>query len=347
MVNFFFNLFLFACLTFVFISNHWLIIWVWLECVTLSLVVLLQPNLVSCRGLESVCKYFVAQSVAGVVILFGVLLRFYSENTFFVEGCYGLSCHFVILIGLLVKLAVLPSPFWFVDAVGGVPFSRSFYLIVLSKLSPLYLLFSIVDSNLILLLAAVGLISALTSAVLGINQSSFRKLLAYSSISNLGWFVVCMPFLSGGLVIFCLLSYICMVVPVLWIGSCFSFNFLVKSTNLYNTPTNKLIILVSLLSLGGLPPSVGFFFKWVFFQSLVEGGLYWVSILLVITSLFSLFFYLIVSFNLYSLVSPNSKGSTLFFYNINSIENSFWTILGSLLSINLVFFMGLFWGIFI
>nr|YP_009730176.1 NADH dehydrogenase subunit 2 [Ophiopholis japonica]QHT54232.1 NADH dehydrogenase subunit 2 [Ophiopholis japonica] len=347
MVNLFFNLFLLSSLVFVFISEHWLIVWIWLECITLSLVILLQPNLISCRGLESVCKYFVAQSVAGVIILFGILLRFYGENSFFISGYYNSSCHLVLILGLLIKLAVFPSPFWFIDAVGGVPFSQSFYLIVVSKLSPLYLLFSIVDSHLIILLSFVGLISALTSAVLGVNQSSFRKLLAYSSISNLGWFVVCLPFLSGGLVVFCVLSYICMLVPVLWAGSHFNLNFMVKSSNLYGTPANKVVLLVSLLSLGGLPPSVGFFFKWVFFQSLVDVNLYWVSSVLIISSLFSLFFYLIMSFNIYSLSSPNSKSSLLFISTNNALGYTFWATLGILFSINLVFFMGLFWGVLI
>ncbi len=95
------------------------------------------------------------------------------------------------------------------------PFSRRFYLIIFSKLSPLYLLFSIVGKNLVSLLGFVGLVSALVGAILGVKQRSFRKLLAYSSISNLGWFVVCLPLLSGGLVVFCIFSYICMLVPVI------------------------------------------------------------------------------------------------------------------------------------
>ena len=347
MVNLFFKLFLLVSLVLVFISKHWLIVWVWLECITLSLVVLLQPNQVSSRGLESVCKYFVAQSVAGVILLFGILLRFYGENSFFIRGCYSPSCHFVIILGLLIKLAVFPSPFWFVDAVGGVPFSRRFYLIIFSKLSPLYLLFSIVGKNLVSLLGFVGLVSALVGAILGVKQRSFRKLLAYSSISNLGWFVVCLPLLSGGLVVFCIFSYICMLVPVIWAGRHFKLKYVVKSSKLYNTPAKKVLLLVSLLSLGGLPPSVGFFFKWVFFQGLVDVRLYWVSSILIIRRLFSLFFYLTISFRVYRLSSPNSKRSLLFITKYNNLWYSFWVILGVVFNFSLVFFMGIIWGVLI
>lgn len=123
------------------------------------------------------------------------------------------------------------------------------------------MLFSIVDINILFLLGFVGLISAVTRAILGVKQRSFRKLLAYSSISNIGWFVVCLPLLRGGLVIFCVLRYVCMVVPALWAGSHFTFKFMVKRSKLYAAPARKLVLLISLLSLGGLPPSVGFFFK--------------------------------------------------------------------------------------
>jgi len=293
-----FTIFIFIKLRLIFITRNWLLIWIWLECITLALIILLQPSRITPRRTEAVTKYFVMQAVASIIILFGILYRFYIKQTFDLYGVYKKIPHLCILLGIMTKLAVFPNPFWFVDVVTGIRLSRSFFLVIISKIAPLYLLFNLSRYKKFHLLCLIGLVSVIVGSTLGTNQTNIRKIIALSSIANLGWFVVCIPFMKGRLVLTCFLGYVRMICPVLWLAKTFSYKYLHKGSHLYHKFPRLLGLIVSLLALGGLPPFVGFFVKWLFFQRVVEFDLPWVTTTLIIGRLISLYFYLIICFNL-------------------------------------------------
>jgi len=274
------------------------LIWVWLECVTLSLVTLLQRPGAGPRRVEAVSKYFILQAVARAVVLFGVLVRWQALGALGFFGGYNPFSYFIILFGLMMKLAVFPKPFWFVDVVRGLSLGRIVYVVVVSKLGPLYLFFLLSGGEVYLLLV-VGLFSAFVGRVLGTNQTAVRKIIALSSISNLGWFVVCLPFLGGFLGVLCFLGYVVAIVPVLWLSSFYCYDFLLKGSQLYHGLGGAFWFMRGLLSLGGLPPFIGFFVKWQLFQGLVSVGLFWACGVLVLSRLLSLYFYLRICFNVW------------------------------------------------
>uniref|UniRef100_A0AAU6PX27 NADH-ubiquinone oxidoreductase chain 2 n=1 Tax=Macrophiothrix sp. TaxID=3135532 RepID=A0AAU6PX27_9ECHI len=335
MISFFFSVLLGVGVVFVGFSNNWLLIWVWIECVTLCLIILFRSSKVNIRNLEAISKYFVTQAIASLLILIGVILRYFFLEIITLTGGYNYLSYGFIIVGLLVKLGVFPNPYWFVDVVNGVEYSRLIYLLIVSKVVPLYLLFNVVSLSVFLVFGAVGVLTALVSSVLGINQSNFRKLISFSSVANLGWFILCLPVMKGLVVIFCFLGYSLTVVPLVWVSNNLKFTSLNKVSRLYYDNSSKLLILLCLLSLGGLPPFVGFFVKWAFFQSLVNNNLYTLSVVLVISSLFSLFFYLYSSFNIHSLFSANIKNQNLL---LSCSDHNFYVFI---VSLSLVGFVGL------
>ncbi len=314
MIRLIFKLLLLTSIISLFFCNNWLFLWIWVECITLCIIVLLRAYNNNIRNLESTSKYFVTQALASVVLLIGLLSRFYFDNTFKLIGKYSYLSYRLILLGLLIKLGVFPNPYWFIDVVRGVSYSRLIYIVVLSKVGPLYLLFVMADLDTFLITAFVGIITALVFALMGIKQPNLRKLVAFSSVATLGWFVVCLPLITRFRAIFCFLGYVFSVIPLIWVRRYLKFNNLFKAGRLYYKSSQKLALLLSLLSLGGLPPFVGFFIKWVFFQGLVDKSLFFIRSLLVIRSLFSLFFYLTSGFNVYSLFSLNRKKQAIFFF---------------------------------
>nr|YP_010429267.1 NADH dehydrogenase subunit 2 [Ophiactis savignyi]USQ67433.1 NADH dehydrogenase subunit 2 [Ophiactis savignyi] len=338
-IQLFFNLFLGSSVFFIFLTSNWLLLWVWLECVTLSLVILLQRLNSGPRNVEAVSKYFVLQAVAGVIILFGVLLRWGGSGVLFVWGDYSFLCYGLILFGLLVKLAVFPNPFWFVDVVSGLSLGRSVYVVVVSKLGPLYLYFTLSEGAQSIGLLLIGLFSAFLGSALGTNQFSVRKIVALSSIANLGWFIVCLPFLGGHLGVICFVGYIVSILVLLWVTSFYCYDYLLKGGHVYYNSSGIILLIVSLLSLGGLPPFVGFFVKWQLFQGLVSANLFWVCGVLIASSLLSLYFYLNISFSCWSLNWVDSRSSVLYYHVVGSVKAVLWVCL-------LVFF-GLIGGFFI
>lgn len=285
----------------VFFTQNWLLIWVWLECVTYSLVILLQSRLLTPRSSEALVKYFLIQAIARLLILFGIVVRFRERKTLALWGEYNNFCYFFLLVGLFTKLAVFPNPYWFVDVVRGLELSKSFFVVIISKISPFYLFFCLSDYNYFWFFFLVGGISVVVGSLMGVNQTRVRKIIAYSSIAKVGWFTVCSPFLGGKIVFYCLLGYLFSVWAFLWVSSVFSFDSMISSIRFSRKGWEIFLILFSLLSLGGLPPLLGFFIKWQLFQGLVLKSLYWVVIFLIFRRLVSLYFYLRVFYSVYSL----------------------------------------------
>nr|YP_009545842.1 NADH dehydrogenase subunit 2 [Ophioceres incipiens]AYO99634.1 NADH dehydrogenase subunit 2 [Ophioceres incipiens] len=336
-----YNVFLALSIGIVLFSDNWALIWVAIELNTLTIVVLLCYQF-SPRAVEATSKYFVVQAMASVFLLMGVLLRYYLLGEIDLFSDYEGVSYCLIMLGLFVKIAVFPNPFWFIDVVSGLTLLRSIYVIVFSKLVPLYLFVCLLSSLYSLWFVVIGSGSIVVGTVIGLNQTSVRKIIALSSVSHLGWMVVGFPFLSEGLCLVVFLAYVVMVVPLIYLGGSGVFNYLVKGKNFYYNPVVVLCMMICLLSLGGVPPSLGFFYKWILFYGLVNEGVYLFSGLLIILSLLSLFFYLQICYSLFSYYWPELGFS---FYSSISRKlifssSSFGLVVISLLNLALV--LGLF-----
>lgn len=124
----------------------------------------------------------------------------------------------------------------------------------------------------------------------GINQTSLRKLITFSSINNLGWILSALIisenlWLIYFLIYSFLISIICFLfyrINLLYINQIYNFNI-----NFYI----KISIIINFFSLGGLPPFLGFFPKWIIINFLINNNLYLISFIFIIISLIILFFY--------------------------------------------------------
>nr|CBH40110.1 NADH dehydrogenase subunit 2 [Ophiocomina nigra] len=339
----FYNLTLLLGIVILYFSSDWFIAWILVEISTLSIIIILS-GCSSPRGVESTVKYFVVQALASVVLLMGILYSSETNGFSLIFSSYDMVSYSLILGAIFIKLAVFPNPFWFVDVVSGLDFARGAYVVILSKLIPVYLYY-LVGGNLGFIVILVGLSSALYGGLLGINQTNIRKVIALSSVSHMGWVVLSFPVLSGLGCFFVFFSYGLMLVPLFWALSSLSLTSLIKAKNSYFSAGLLLVTLISLLSLAGFPPLLGFFYKWVMFNGLISNGFILVSGSLILLSLVSLFFYLQVSFSLISVYWPNLK--VFPFWGL-SHNKEWWIVIISSVSIILVgvgaLFLGLLWA---
>jgi len=252
------------------------------------------------RAIEGASKYFVVQAVARRFLLMGIVSHFLVSGGFFVFWSYDFLRYCLMLRGLFIKMAVLPRPFWFVDVVRGVRLSQGFYVVVRSKIVPIYLFVSLRKENIMMGFCLVGLFSVFLGSVLGVNQIRIRKIIAYSSIAHMGWMVSCFSSLSRWYCLSLFLCYCLMLLPLFIVGAVCSLEYVFKYKKTQYFSRVRVLVVFRLLSLGGLPPLVGFFYKWVMFFGLVKEGFLLVSGILVVLSLVSLYYYIGVCYNVFS-----------------------------------------------
>nr|UKG23828.1 NADH dehydrogenase subunit 2 [Asteroschema tubiferum] len=309
-----------------FMSTNWLLIWLWVELNSLCLIPILSGNS-SLRCVESTIKYYVFQALGSVTLLLGILFRSFFGGELNVLGDYDSASCFLMVLGLCIKAGVFPLHFWFVDVISGLKFYEGSFVVVISKVIPIYLLILLSGQSNLSMYWLIGLGSVIIGSIFGLSQLQLRKVLSLSSVSHLGWLIILFPYLvvwvSGSL----FLIYILMTLPLFWIGSFYSVEHYFKIKGLWSNFSFVFVFIISILSLAGFPPLLGFFYKWIMLYFLVLNNNYLIVSILIPLSLVSLYFYLNLVFSLISF----SWSSVKFLFNDSSA-------FGGLLSIPFIFY---------
>lgn len=135
------------------------------------------------------------------------------------------------------------------------------------------------------------ILNIIIGAIGGLNQTSLRKIIAFSSINNLGW-IISSIIIRENLWIFYIIIYSFLIFII-----CFLFYllnlFYINQLFISNIkPIIKLNLLINFLSLGGLPPFIGFFPKWIVINFLIINKFFILTFIFVIRRLILLFFYI-------------------------------------------------------
>lgn len=246
--------------------------------------------------------------------LFEVFSLYNSESTslYFIYNDLILIGLVFIFVSLFFKLALAPFHLWSPDVYEGSPSSSTLFFAIVPKISIFVLLVRLsyyafptfVDMwQEYVTIIAVG--SVIVGSVAGLEQRKFKSLLAYSSISHMGYLLI--SFSSGSVEGFQMLfSYL-----IVYTGSglcIWSIFILTRLKTIYNKKQNKdlgdLVLLtksnnllaialtVALFSIAGLPPMVGFMVKLSIFLVVIEQSLYTIALISIVFSVISTFFYL-------------------------------------------------------
>nr|YP_009773389.1 NADH dehydrogenase subunit 2 [Leptochiton nexus]QIZ12590.1 NADH dehydrogenase subunit 2 [Leptochiton nexus] len=279
-----------------FSSSHWMGVWFGLELNLMGFVPLMIYSGKS-HEVESGLKYFLIQALGSGMILFGGLFLFHCLGNWEIIGDGVMMEHGVMMFGLLLKMGVAPFHFWLPSVMAGLSWMANMILVTWQKVVPLFLLYSFFSFSMVELIFFC-LFSSVIGGVGGMNQTSIRALLAYSSIVHLSWLlassqinlVVCGVYF----VVYFVISI--MIFFLLWskevglgqqIGGVFMWDL-----------SQRQIFCLVMLSLGGVPPFLGFIGKWVVLVSLLSLGYYLLAFILIFGSLLSFYYYLVLSFSM-------------------------------------------------
>nr|YP_010167703.1 NADH dehydrogenase subunit 2 [Strophidon sathete]QRW37687.1 NADH dehydrogenase subunit 2 [Strophidon sathete] len=290
--------------TITFASSHWLLAWMGLEINTLAIIPLMAQQHHP-RAVEATTKYFLTQAAAAALMLFATTSNAWLLGEWQIQQMSHPLTATVTMISLGMKIGLAPTHLWLPEVLQGLDLTTGLILSTWQKLAPMILIYQLSPSVNTSILIMIGLASTLIGGWGGLNQTQLRKILAYSSIAHMGWMIIVLKY-SPELMLLNLMIYIIMTSTAfmtLKIVSATNINML--ATVWTKAPALVTITMLTMLSLGGLPPLTGFMPKWMILQELTKQDLPVTSTIMALAALLSLFFYLRLCYSMTLTCSPN------------------------------------------
>nr|AFB19515.1 NADH dehydrogenase subunit 2 [Pellorneum albiventre] len=272
-------------------SNHWITAWAGLEINTLAILPLISKSHHP-RAIEAATKYFLTQAAASALVLFSSMTNAWHTGQWDITQLTHPTSCLILTSAIAIKLGLAPFHFWFPEVLQGSPLTTGLLLSTIMKLPPISLLFMTSPSLNQTLLTCMAITSTALGGWMGLNQTQIRKILAFSSISHLGWMTIVISY-SPKLALLNFYLYAMMTTAVfLTLNSMKTLKLSTLMTTWTKTPALSAMLLLTLLSLAGLPPLTGFLPKWLIIQELTKQDMIPAATTISLLSLLSLFFYL-------------------------------------------------------
>nr|AHX02710.1 NADH dehydrogenase subunit 2 [Lepus othus] len=272
-------------------SSHWLTMWIGLEMNMLAIIPILIYKATP-RSTEAATKYFLTQATASMILMMAITLNILDSGQWTLINPQNNFTPIMIMLALIIKLGMAPFHFWVPEVTQGVPLKSGLILLTWQKLAPLSILYQIspsIDSTMMML---VAILSIMVGGWGGLNQTQLRKILAYSSIAHMGWMAAIITF-NPNTMILNLIIYILLTIPMFMMFIQHTNTTTLSLSQMWNkTPLMVTAILITLMSLGGLPPLTGFIPKWIIIQELTKNGNIIMPTMMAMLALLNLYFYL-------------------------------------------------------
>ncbi len=298
-------------------SNDLIVFYMGLELQSLALYVLASFNRDNLLSTESGLKYFVLSALSSGLLLYGCSLTYgFSESTNFdqilinsTEFNYGTTFGIVfILVGLAFKISAVPFHMWAPDVYQGSPTSVTLFFAILPKIAALsvfikflYTPFANMNDQWQTIIVFISIASMIFGAVAAIGQKNLKRLIAYSSISHMGYALAGLATVTNQGIQSSIIYISIYLVMNLAFFSCL---FMLKRNDKYyeniqdlsglskKHPILSFSLLIVLFSLAGIPPLAGFFAKFYIFLAVIEQSMYFLAIVGLLATVIAAFYYL-------------------------------------------------------
>nr|AFB19517.1 NADH dehydrogenase subunit 2 [Pellorneum ruficeps] len=272
-------------------SNHWVTAWAGLEINTLAILPLISKSHHP-RAIEAATKYFLTQAAASALVLFASMTNAWHTGQWDITQLTHPTSCLILTSAIAIKLGLVPFHFWFPEVLQGSPLMTGLLLSTVMKLPPMSLFLMTSPSLNQTLLTYMAIASAALGGWMGLNQTQIRKILAFSSISHLGWMTIIISY-NPKLTLLNFYLYILMTTTVfMTLNTIKTLKLSTLMTTWTKTPALSTMLFLTLLSLAGLPPLTGFLPKWLIIQELTKQDMAPAATVISLLSLLSLFFYL-------------------------------------------------------
>nr|WJH18334.1 NADH-ubiquinone oxidoreductase chain 2 [Coua serriana] len=301
-------------------SNHWMMAWTGLELNTLAIIPLIAKSHHP-RAIEATIKYFLVQAAASALVLFSSMTNAWFTGQWDITQLNNpISC-LLLTTAIAMKLGLVPFHFWFPEVLQGSSLTTALLLSTVMKLPPITLLLLTSHSLHPLLLTTMAIASTALGGWTGLNQTQIRKILAFSSIAHLGWMTIIIIY-NPKLTLMNFYLYAIMTTAVfLNFNSTKTLTLSTMMISWTKNPTTSATLMLTLLSLAGLPPLTGFLPKWLIINDLTKQEMTVAAMIIAMFSLLGLFFYLRLAY--YSTITlPPNPTNHMKQWHTNKVPNT-------------------------
>nr|YP_008378957.1 NADH dehydrogenase subunit 2 [Chiropotes albinasus]AGM47451.1 NADH dehydrogenase subunit 2 [Chiropotes albinasus]URH14079.1 NADH dehydrogenase subunit 2 [Chiropotes albinasus] len=292
------------------LSSHWFLIWMGLELNMLSIIPMLAKSM-NPRSTEAATKYFLIQATASMILLMAIILNNLLYGQWTINPSLNQTLSTMMLVAITMKLGMAPLHFWLPEVVQGIPLIPAMLILTWQKLAPMSIIIQIfpsINTNIILM---TSILSIMIGSWGGLNQTQLRKILAYSSITHMGWMMAILYY-NPNITILSLFIYLLLTTSTFMI---FYLNSNVTTLSMSHT-WNKLTwmmptITLIMLSLGGLPPLTGFSPKWAIMQELTKNNNLIIPLIMAMLTLMNLYFYMRLTYSISMTMFPTSNSTKI------------------------------------
>jgi NADH-quinone oxidoreductase subunit N len=274
------------------------------------------------KSTESGFKYLLFGAMTSTVMLYGFSLLYgfagttniYALTQGFQAGQLPLVTLFasllLVLVGFGFKISAVPMHFWAPDVYEGAPTPIAGFLSTASKAAGfavlarvLFAVYPVLIPEWSVFIAVLSVATMTIGNALALAQKNIKRLLAYSSIAQAGYVMIGLVAVESGLVvssvIFYLVAYIFTNLAAFAVVSAYGRISGSDEISSYaglsrRNPGLALMLMISFLSLAGMPPFAGFVVKFSVFAAAMQAGMVWLAVVGVLNSIVGLYYYLTV-----------------------------------------------------
>lgn len=311
--------------------NNMIMLFLGLEILSIALYVLTGSDKRNLRGNEASLKYFLMGAFATGILLFGMAMLYGATGSLDIShgqilarmGAGGKVLFYIgitfTLLGLLFKISAAPLHFWTPDVYQGAPTLFTTYMAIVVKTAVIFAVYRLLAVGFVYefsfwskILVAIITLSLVIGNVTAVVQDNFKRMFAYSSISQAGFMLLGLLglVLRGNVMnekVFGSLAYYSASYALASVAALGALVFVSKHALVNGRPNENIdvfnglfkrdpgiaiVLLISMLSLGGIPITSGFWGKFFVFNDALSNGYLWMLILAVLMSAVSLYFYL-------------------------------------------------------
>ena len=305
-------------------SGHFLVAYVGLELLSLSLYAMIALRRDSARAAEAALKYFVLGALASGLLLYGISMVYGATGSLdfatVLANAYNGDANpwllklgvVFIVVAIAFKFGAVPFHMWVPDVYEGAPTSAAALVGTLPKIAAVVFAFRILvmalgnqaglqaQSGWMQMLVILAVASLLIGNLAAIMQTNIKRMLAYSTISHMGF--ILLAFMAGALGFSAALYYAVAYIVMGLVG--FGVLMLLSDEEHECEEISDLaglnqrnawyafLMLLTMFSMAGIPPLMGFFAKLYVIQALLGGGHLVLAIFAVVMSLIGAFYYL-------------------------------------------------------
>lgn len=238
------------------------------------------------RAISAGVKYYIIGSISSVILIIGIVTIYKMIGVTSIEGIRmnreSKGMMIIIIMSLLIKIGAAPFHNWVADVYNGLTTDRT---IIISSIGKIGIIIYISKLIMISNINMIIVITLIMGSIGGLSEYRMKRIMGYSSISNIGWMLID----ESRIYVY---QYFISVIIIMM--------------NIMNTKSSTSII-ITMFSLAGIPPLIGFIGKLEVLYKTIISGEYIMTMILIITSVISTVYYLRIIINIKKVKEKGKK----------------------------------------